>query len=61
VSFDGSRPPRLPDDILNAIAGARETIGTADFATYRRRRPMRRAVEREIEIISEPSRTFPRS
>lgn len=43
-------------DILAAIAGAREAIGDADFATYRKRRPMKRAVEREIEIISEASR-----
>jgi uncharacterized protein with HEPN domain len=47
-------------DILNAIAGAREAIGAADFSTYRRRRPMRRAVEREIEIISEASRRVPK-
>jgi len=46
-------------DILNAIAGAREAIGAADFPTYCRRRPMRRAVEREIEIISEASRRVP--
>ena len=47
-------------DILNAIAGAREAIGAADFATYRARRPMRRAVEREVEIISEASRRVPK-
>jgi uncharacterized protein with HEPN domain len=47
-------------DILNAIAGAREAIGDADFDTYRERRPMKRAVEREIEIISEASRRIPR-
>jgi uncharacterized protein with HEPN domain len=45
---------------LNATAGAREAIGAADFPTYRRRRPMRRAVEREIEIISEASRRVPK-
>lgn len=43
-------------DILAAIAGAREAIEDADFATYCKRRPMKRAVEREIEIISEASR-----
>jgi uncharacterized protein with HEPN domain len=47
-------------DILSAIAGAREAIGDADFDTYRERRPMRRAVEREIEIISEASRRIPK-
>lgn len=47
-------------DILNAIAGAREAIADADFATYQRRRPMKRAVEREIEIISEASRRISR-
>jgi uncharacterized protein with HEPN domain len=47
-------------DILKAIAGAREAVGGADFATYRTRRPMRRAVEREIEIISEASRRIPK-
>jgi len=49
-------------DILNAIAGAREAVGAADFPTYPtycRRRPMSRAVEREIEIISEASRRVP--
>lgn len=47
-------------DILAAIAGAREAIGNADIATYCQRRPMRRAVEREIEIISEASRRISR-
>jgi uncharacterized protein with HEPN domain len=47
-------------DILNAVAGVREAIGDADFASYRERRPMKRAVEREIEIISEASRRIPR-
>jgi uncharacterized protein with HEPN domain len=47
-------------DIPNAIAGVREAIGDADFATYRQRRPMKRAVEREIEIISEASRRIPK-
>lgn len=47
------------NDILHAIAGTREALGDADFATYRQRRPMRRAVEREIEIISEASRRVP--
>ena len=47
-------------DILNAIAGAREAIGDADFDTYRERRPMKRAVEREIEIIFEASRRIPK-
>jgi uncharacterized protein with HEPN domain len=47
-------------DILDAIAGAREAIGDADFASYRERRPMKRAVERENEIISEASRRIPR-
>jgi uncharacterized protein with HEPN domain len=46
-------------DILAAIAGAREAIGDASFAAYRTRRPMRRAVEREIEILSEASRRIP--
>jgi uncharacterized protein with HEPN domain len=47
-------------DILNAIAGAREAIGDADFASYQERRPVKRAVEREIEIISEASRRIPK-
>jgi uncharacterized protein with HEPN domain len=46
-------------DIRNAIAGAREALGDADFATYRQRRPLKRAVEREVEIISEASRRVP--
>jgi len=48
-------------DILAAIAGAREAIGDADFAIYCKRRPMKRAVEREIEIISDQSTHFQRS
>jgi uncharacterized protein with HEPN domain len=47
------------NDILGAIAGVREAVGSADFATYAARRPLRRAVEREIEIISEASRRVP--
>jgi uncharacterized protein with HEPN domain len=48
------------NDILHAIEGAREaTVGVVDFETYARRRPVRRAVEREIEIISEASRRIP--
>lgn len=46
-------------DILASIAGAREAIGDAGFEGYRERRPMRRAVEREIEILSEASRRIP--
>jgi uncharacterized protein with HEPN domain len=45
---------------LSAIAGVREAIGAADFTTYRGRRPIKRAVEREIEIISEASRRIPK-
>jgi uncharacterized protein with HEPN domain len=47
-------------DILEAIAGVREALGDADFDTYRQRRPLKRGVEREIEIISEASRRVPR-
>jgi uncharacterized protein with HEPN domain len=32
----------------------------SDGPTYRKRRPMKRAVEREIEIISEASRRVPK-
>lgn len=48
-------------DILAAIAGARDAIGDANFGTYQQRRPMRRAVEREIEILSEASRRIPQA
>jgi uncharacterized protein with HEPN domain len=48
------------DDILDAIIGIREAIGEADFTTYRVPRPIRRAVARKIEIISEASRRVPK-
>jgi uncharacterized protein with HEPN domain len=52
--------PRLYlTDILQAIGGIREAIAGIDFHAYTRRRPTRRAVEREIEIISEASRRVP--
>ena len=51
------RDQRLPlIDMLQAIEGIREVTTGIDFASYRLRRPVRRAVEREIEIISEASR-----
>jgi uncharacterized protein with HEPN domain len=46
-------------DILRAIEGAREATAGVDFDAYAQRRPVRRAVEREIEIISEASRRIP--
>jgi uncharacterized protein with HEPN domain len=46
-------------DILDSIAGVRMAIGEADFDSYGENRPMRRAVEREIEIISEAARRIP--
>jgi uncharacterized protein with HEPN domain len=55
-----SDPSVYLNDILDAIAGVREALGDADFSTYRQRRPLKRAVEREIEIISEASRRIPR-
>lgn len=52
--------PSIPlHDILSALSGIREALGEADFDAYRKRRPLRRAVEREIEIISEASRRVP--
>lgn len=56
MAADPSTPLR---DILNALSGIREALGDADFDAYRQRRPLRRAVEREIEIISEASRRVP--
>jgi uncharacterized protein with HEPN domain len=56
----GADPRICLHDILTAIAGAREAIGDADFLTSRTRRPMKRAVRREIEIISEACRRIPR-
>jgi uncharacterized protein with HEPN domain len=46
-------------DILQAIEGVREAVAGMDFPVYRQRRPARRAVEREIEIISGSSRRIP--
>jgi uncharacterized protein with HEPN domain len=46
-------------DILEAIDGVRDVTAGVDLATYRRRRAVRRAVEREVEIISEASRRIP--
>jgi len=55
-----SRDAVVPlNDILDAITGVHEAIAEADFAAYVSRRPLRRAVEREIEIISEASRRIP--
>ena len=46
-------------DVLNAIEGVREAVGSASFEEFCGSRPMRRAVERELEIISEASRHIP--
>ncbi len=47
------------DDILDAIAGIRETLQEHDFAAFSKSWQMRRATERGIEIISEASRSIP--
>lgn len=54
-----SDPSIYLHDILNALAGISEALGDVDFVAYRQRRPLRRAVEREIEIISEASHRIP--
>ena len=46
-------------DIVEAIDGIRAAVGNASFEQFRQNRPMRRAVERELEIISEASRHIP--
>lgn len=50
--------PRLVD-ILEAIIGVRETIGTMTLDDYRANWATRRAAERALEIISEASRHVP--
>lgn len=46
-------------EMLDAIEGIEATVGEATFAAYEKNSPMRRAVERGIEIISEGSRHLP--
>ncbi len=50
--------PRL-DDIRDAIKGIEDTLQDISFEAYKDVRQIRRAVEREIEIISEASRHIP--
>lgn len=50
--------PRLVD-ILEAIDGINRAVGDASLLDYRQNRTLRRAVERELEIISEASRHLP--
>ena len=55
--------PRDPlpvlDDIFGAIAGIHEALEHIDYTIYRSKRPLRLAMEREAEIISEASRRLP--
>mgnify|MGYP006273840501 CR=1 len=45
--------------MLEAIDGAREAVRGLSLDDYRGRRVVRRAVERELEIVSEASRHVP--
>jgi len=54
-----SDPRIYLEDILAAVSGIQETLHGANFSEYQRNRSLRRAVEREIEIISEASRRIP--
>ena len=47
------------NDILRAIDGAAETIGTNDFEAFRSVYYMLRTIERCIEIVSEATRHLP--
>jgi uncharacterized protein with HEPN domain len=47
------------NDILHAIDGAAETIGDADYDTFRAVFHIPRTVERCIEIVSEATRHIP--
>jgi uncharacterized protein with HEPN domain len=47
------------NDILRAVDGSAETIGDADFETFRTAFHIPRAVERCIEIVSEATRHIP--
>lgn len=46
-------------DIVEAIDGIRPTVANVSFDQYCQNRTVRRAVERELEIISEASRHIP--
>lgn len=50
--------PRLVD-ILDAIDGIKQAVGGLSLDEYRQNRMLRRAVERELEIVSEASRHVP--
>ena len=47
------------DDILDAIAGIRETLHGQDFETFAKTWHLQKATERGLEIISEASRAIP--
>jgi uncharacterized protein with HEPN domain len=48
-----------PSDILDNINAVAEMIDGVHFEAYRRDLKLRRAVERCVEIVSEPSRHIP--
>lgn len=55
-----ARDPQVAlGDILDAISGIRQALGSRDFEAFRADRMIRRAIEREIEIVSEASRHVP--
>lgn len=55
-----SRSVRLRlTDIVEAIDGIRTTVANVSFDQFCENRTVRRAVERELEIISEASRHIP--